>query len=224
METDLFIKRDMTTLRQQVTARLRDAIVAGALAPGLRLVERELCESLGVSRPLVREALQQLEAEGLINLVPHKGPVVATISAEESQQIYAVRAYLEACVGEGFARSASEAQIERLRGALRYLATPEASMSTDALVNGKNEFYAILMEGCGNKIASQMLTQLNNRITLLRRVSLGRSGRLAESLKELDAVVTAIERRDAEVTRKLCFEHVIHAARAAEEARELAEA
>ncbi|MCY1254151.1 HTH-type transcriptional repressor RspR [compost metagenome] len=224
METDLFIKRDMTTLRQQVTARLRDAIVAGALAPGQRLVERELCENLGVSRPLVREALQQLEAEGLVNLVPHKGPVVATISAEESQQIYAVRAYLEACVGEGFARNASEAQIERLRGALRFLATPEASMNTDALVNGKNEFYAILMEGSGNKIASQMLTQLNNRITLLRRVSLGRSGRLAESLKELDAVVVAIEKRDAEATRKLCFEHVISAARAAGEARALAEA
>jgi len=219
MDTDLFIKREMTTLRQQATARLRQAILAGKLAPGMRLVERELCESLGVSRPLVREALQQLEAEGLIHLVPHKGPVVATISEEESRQIYAVRGYLEACIGEGFARNASDAQVARLREALRQLASPEASASTDALLAGKNDFYAILMEGSGNAIAGQMLTQLNNRITLLRRVSLGRPGRLAESLKELDAIVSAIEARDAKAARDLCFEHVGRAATAAEQAR-----
>ena len=224
MDTDLFIKREMTTLRQQVTARLRQAILAGHLSPGMRLVERELCENLGVSRPLVREALQQLQAEGLIHLVPHKGPVVATISEEESRQIYAVRAYLEACVGEGFARNATAAQVFRLREALRYLASPEASANTDVLLEGKNTFYAILMEGCGNAIAGQMLTQLNNRITLLRRVSLGRAGRLAESLKELDAVVTAIEKRDAEAARDLLFQHVHSAARAAEEVRALAPA
>ena len=219
METDLYIKRDMTTLRQQVTDRLRQAILSGRFVPGARLIERELCESLGVSRPLLREALQQLQAEGLIHLIPHKGPVVATISEEESRQIYAVRAYLEACIGEGFARNATGAQVARLREALQYLATPEASADTDALLAGKNTFYAILMEGCGNEIAGQMLTQLNNRITLLRRLSLGRTGRLAESIKELDAVVSAIEKRDAATTRQLCFDHVLSAAKAAEDAR-----
>lgn len=219
METDLYIKRDMTTLRQQVTDRLRQAILSGRFVPGGRLVERELCENLGVSRPLLREALQQLQAEGLIHLIPHKGPVVATISEEESRQIYGVRAYLEACIVEGFARHATNVQVSRLREALRYLATPEASADTDALLRGKNTFYAILMEGCGNEIAGQMLTQLNNRITLLRRLSLGRAGRLAESIKELDAVVSAIEKRDAETARQLCFDHVRSAAKAAEDAR-----
>jgi GntR family transcriptional regulator, trigonelline degradation regulator len=215
MDSALFITREMSTLRQQVTAKLRQAILSGRFGPGERLVERELCESLGVSRPLVREALQQLHAEGLILHTPHKGPTVATISTQEAKDIYAVREYLEALAGEGFARHASDAQMKRLRQALDYLATPAASATTDALLAAKNEFYAILLEGCGNLVAGQLLTQLNNRITLLRRLSLSRAGRLPETLKELDAIVRALEARDAAKAKKLCASHVARAAVAA---------
>jgi DNA-binding GntR family transcriptional regulator len=215
MDSALFITREMSTLRQQVTAKLRQAILSGRFGPGERLVERELCESLGVSRPLVREALQQLHAEGLILHTPHKGPTVATISTQEAKDIYAVREYLEALAGEGFARHASDAQMKRLRQALDYLATPAASATTDALLAAKNEFYAILLEGCGNLVAGQLLTQLNNRITLLRRLSLRRAGRLPETLKELDAIVRALEARDAAKAKKLCASHVARAAVAA---------
>jgi GntR family transcriptional regulator, trigonelline degradation regulator len=215
MDSALFITREMSTLRQQVTAKLRQAILSGRFGPGERLVERELCESLGVSRPLVREALQQLHAEGLILHTPHKGPTVATISAQEAKDIYAVREYLEALAGEGFARHASDEQMKRLRQALDYLATPAASATTDALLAAKNEFYAILLEGCGNLVAGQLLTQLNNRITLLRRLSLSRAGRLPETLKELDAIVRALESRDAAKAKELCASHVARAAVAA---------
>ncbi|MDW9247698.1 GntR family transcriptional regulator [Burkholderia cepacia] len=61
------------TLRSQVEGALREAITGGTLAPGARLVERELCERMGVSRTSVREALRKLEAEKLIEMVPHKG-------------------------------------------------------------------------------------------------------------------------------------------------------
>jgi DNA-binding GntR family transcriptional regulator len=215
MDPGLFITREMSTLRQQVTAKLRQAILSGRFSPGERLIERELCESLGVSRPLVREALQQLQAEGLLLHTPHKGPTVATISPQEARDIYAVREYLEALAGEGFARNASDEQIARLRRALDYLATPAASATTDALLAAKNEFYAILLEGCGNLVAGQMLTQLNNRITLLRRVSLSRAGRLPQTLKELDAIVSAMEARDSAAAKALCASHVVRAAEAA---------
>src|SRR6202044_153255 len=83
------------TLRHQVENVLRQAITSGRFAPGARLIERELCETLGVSRTSVREALRRLEAEKLVRSVPHKGPVVAIMSKQEATELYAIRGLLE---------------------------------------------------------------------------------------------------------------------------------
>jgi DNA-binding GntR family transcriptional regulator len=211
---DLDVSRDVVSLRQTVTDKLRDAILAGRFAPGQRIVERDLWQSLGISRTVVREALQHLQAEGLIDIIPHRGPVVATLSADEVRELYVVRGALEALAGEGFARNATDEQVARLREALEYLRQPEASASTESLLAAKNAFYAILLEGCGNRIVGQMLTQLNNRVTLLRRVSLGTEGRLPRTIAELEEVVSAIEARDPERARLMCARHVESAAEA----------
>ena len=68
------VVRPVATLKQQVVAGLRGSIEDLRFKPGERLVERELCEMLGVSRTLVREGLSQLAAEGLVQIIPHKGP------------------------------------------------------------------------------------------------------------------------------------------------------
>src|ERR1700722_20278478 len=77
------------TLRHQVEHVIRQAIMSGRFAPGARLIERELCESLGVSRTSVREALRRLKADKLVCSVPHKGPTVAVISKQEASELYA---------------------------------------------------------------------------------------------------------------------------------------
>ncbi|HWD15746.1 MAG TPA: GntR family transcriptional regulator, partial [Casimicrobiaceae bacterium] len=82
-------------VRSQTVGNLRNAILTGRFAPGARLVEAELCRLLGVSRPSVREALRQLEAERLVVITPFKGPAVARIEWPEAEQIYEVRALLE---------------------------------------------------------------------------------------------------------------------------------
>ena len=209
---ELSLSREVISLRQQVTDRLREAILSGHFGPGQRLVERDLWQSLGISRTVLREALQHLQAEGLITMILHKGPVVATISADEARELYEVRGSLEALAGAGFARNASDAQIGRLRETLDYLRTPQASASTAALLAAKNAFYTILLEGCGNRVVGQMLTQLNNRVTLLRRMSLGKPGRLPQTIEELQAIVGAIEARDARRAGALCAAHVARAA------------
>jgi DNA-binding GntR family transcriptional regulator len=209
---DLLIPRDITSLRQQVTDRLRKAILYGHFEPGKKLIERDLCELLGISRNLLREALQHLQAEELITIIPHKGPMVAAVNAEEIREIYQVRQNLEALAGEGFALNATDQQVHRLRESLEYLHTPEASANPQNLLESKNSFYEILLEGCGNRVVGQMLKLLNNRVTLLRRLSLGQAGRLPETLRELEAIVAAIEARDAVRARELCAAHVAKAA------------
>src|SRR5690242_12081163 len=102
-DADLQVNRQRVTLRLRVEDKLRAAIASGRFMPGQRLIERELCALLGVGRTSVREALRQLEAEGLVSTVPHRGPMVSIISAEELEHIYAVRGLLEGYAGRKFA-------------------------------------------------------------------------------------------------------------------------
>ncbi|MBE2212838.1 MAG: GntR family transcriptional regulator, partial [Opitutaceae bacterium] len=82
-------------LREQVAERLRMAIATGKFPAGARLIERELCEMMGVSRTSLREALRELQADGLITLQPNKGLSVSTVTEETARSIYEVRAMLE---------------------------------------------------------------------------------------------------------------------------------
>ena len=109
------------TLRHQVENVLRQAIVSGRYAPGARLVERELCETLGVSRTSVREALRRLEAEKLVRNVPHKGPVVAVMSRHDAHELYALRGLLEGFAAHEFARLGSDDSLVRFAAAAREL-------------------------------------------------------------------------------------------------------
>src|ERR1700754_1706867 len=106
-EGDFKVPRAASVLRHSVTESIRNAILLGRFSPGHRLPERELCEMIGVSRTLVREALRQLESEGLIQLIPHRGPIVARVSLAQAEQIYQVRCELEGLLAGLFARNAS---------------------------------------------------------------------------------------------------------------------
>ena len=89
------IERTSMTLRERAADVIRQAIIDHRLPPGTHLKERELCEMLGVSRTSVREALRHLETEQLISTVPHRGPVVVSLTADDARQLYQVRAVLE---------------------------------------------------------------------------------------------------------------------------------
>ncbi len=209
---DMDLSREVVSLRQRATDKIREAILTGKFSPGQRLVERDLWQSLGISRTVVREALQHLQAEGLITIIPYKGPVVATLTLQDANALYEVRGSLESLACAGFAKNASDVQIKALRAALEFLRTPQASSTAKNLLDAKNAFYATLLEGCGNKVIGEILTQLNNRVSVLRRVSLGSPGRLAQTLLELEEVVQAVERRDAQTAARLAAAHVAKAA------------
>src|SRR5690348_15248882 len=89
------LKVSPVSVQQQAASKLRAAILAGVFQPGDRLVEADLCERLGVSRPSVREALRSLEAEKLVAIVPNRGPLVPLITWEQAKEIYQVRVLLE---------------------------------------------------------------------------------------------------------------------------------
>jgi len=203
----LRVERAPAPIRSRVLDNLRQAILERKLAPGQRLIERELVELTGVSRTSIREALRELAAEGLVTTIPNKGTVVATVTAEEARQLYQVRSALEGLAGRLFVENATSAQRRALVNALRAVerAAPKGS---PAMLAAKDKFYDVLFEGGGNEALRSMAGALHARVNLLRSMSLSVPGRSAESLAELAEIVAAVQAGDADAAAKACSHHV----------------
>jgi DNA-binding GntR family transcriptional regulator len=209
------VEKVAAPLRQSVTESIRYAIALGRFNGGDRLPERKLCEMTGVSRTLVREALRQLESEGLIEVVPNRGPVVARITAEQAEGVYQVRAELEGLACELFAHKATAEQRDNLAEAFKSLKKSFKDSEPLARLRAKNHFYDCLVEGSGNRALGESLRMLNTRIMLLRATSLRAPGRSAASLLELAEVMKALDAKNGKRARELAERHVHNAAQAA---------
>ncbi len=218
MKGELEILALAAPLRTEIETRLRTAITQGRFHASERLIERELCEMLGVSRPSLREALRQLEAEELVTLVPNRGPIVAQITVDEAREIYEMRATLEGLAARLFTRRASDAEVAQLRQALRELKKAETANSSELMLDLKSKFYEVLLAGCGNRVLRRVLVQLHNRIRLLRAEIL--VGRFKTALAEVGRIVDAIERRDADGAYRASIDHIDRAGEVAIDALE----
>ena len=214
-DQDFRVERVAAPLRHSVTERIRFAIAIGRFKAGERLPERGLCEMTGVSRTLVREALRQLESEGLIEVVPHRGPVVARVTVQQARGIYQVRMELEGLACQLFAEQASDQQRVALRTAFERLKTSFDDTDPLARLRAKNHFYDCLIDGSGNEALGISLKMLNARVMLLRATSLQVPGRSTASIAELTEIMTALDSRDGRRAREAAVSHVENAAKAA---------
>jgi DNA-binding GntR family transcriptional regulator len=207
----LDIRKLSAPLRQRVEAVLREAIVSGKLFPGQRLTERELTQTTGVSRTLVREALRQLEAEQLISVTPNKGALVRELTAREAEEIYAVRAVLEGLAARQFAATADKSALQKLGAAAdAAVAAYERGDLLHAL-ECHNRFYDALFEGAANQTLRSMLSTLNARILRWRTLGLmhpARSpARSKETTRGIKRMLAAIRSRDPEKAERVAREH-----------------
>jgi DNA-binding GntR family transcriptional regulator len=203
------------TLRSHVEKFLREAIMEGRFKPGERLIERELCEMLQVSRPPLREALRKLEAEKLIVTVMHRGPIVASITEQEARELYAMRALLEGFAVEEFTRRVDDSLVAKLGEAVQGLHAAAKKDDRSVLLAAKAQMYDIILEGSGNSIARETLLSLLSRINLLRAASFSAPDRLVKSLREIDHLYERIKARDAIGAKQATYQHVANAEAAA---------
>ncbi len=218
------IHKSAAPLRRQVLDELRQSIISGRLNPGDRLLERELIAMMGVSRTVIREALRQLESEGLVAIIPNKGPVVRSLTVDEARDLYTIRAVLEGLAARLFVEQASDAQIARLEQALRVVEKAYASGNAARMLETKNSFYEALFAGAKSSTLSSMLGMLHGRIWRWRALGLRHPKRSPErdreSMTNLGAVLKAIRARDADLAEKTLREEV---SKAAAEVRRLLE-
>jgi DNA-binding GntR family transcriptional regulator len=169
----------------------------------------------GVSRTLVREALRQLESEGLIEVVPNRGPIVAQVSVKQAEDIYQVRIELEGLACQLFAEHASVEQRNALNVAFKNLKKSLKDTDPLARLRTKNHFYDCLMDGSGNQALGDSLRMLNARVMLLRATSLRAPGRTTASLAELSELMEALAAKNGAQARELAERHVRNAAKTA---------
>ena len=208
--TSLEVQRLAAPLRQQVLDGLRQAIIDGRLAPGARLTERELTEMMGVSRTVVREALRQLETEGLVAIIPNKGPVVRELTLNEAKDLYHIRAVLEGLAARLFIENADAADLKKLADALAVVIKAYDKGDAQEVLETKNHFYDVLYEGAKSETLGSMLATLHARIWRWRALGLTHPGRSSdrsqESVRNLREMLAAIERRDADAAERITRE------------------
>ena len=205
-----------TTVLESTVETLRSAILVGHFRPGERLIEAELCTTIGISRASLREALRRLEAERLVDIIPNRGPIIPVLRWDEAEQIFEVRRLLESEAAALAARNASDADHAKIRTALAAFENAVGQDDLGELIRATNAFYDAIMIAGGNQIIREMLRGLNARISFLRGRSMSLNDRARHSASELKAMADAIETRDEALARQKAAAH-IDAARAAAE-------
>jgi DNA-binding GntR family transcriptional regulator len=210
--SDLRIREFPRTLRELALERMRAAILDQRFPPGARLVERDIGEQMGVSRTVVREVIRHLESEGLVQNIPHQGPIVAHLDADAAAQIYEIRAMLEAAAAAAAAERASEADIASMDKALVEIGEAYAQPDFKAVLEATTRFYETMFRIAGKTVSWEMVQRLNGRISRLRAMTIASAGRSQSGPAQMRRIVEAIRNHDAESAAKACREHVERAA------------
>ena len=196
------------TLKQKALLSLRQAITLGRLKPGERLIERKLCEQLNVSRSVIRECIRHLDSEHLVETIPNTGPRVAQLAMHEVEEIYALRALLEADAIASCCQQSDPELIAQLEERLdRITATLEQGDILQVL-DQTTEFYAIIFEAGNKSVSWDLVSRLNGRISRLRVMTLSSAGRAKAGPDNLRAIVTAIKNCDQKKAVLACHQHL----------------
>ena len=211
----LRVDRSAKTLRELALEKMREAILELRFRPGDRLVERTLCDQLGVSRTVVREVLRHLEAEGLVDTIPYQGPAVARPDASKVRQIYELRALLEGLAARACAENASDKEIRELGAALRLVQQGYRKRDPNAVLKATTRFYQTLFLAAGKSVAWEVVQSLNARISHLRAMTITTEGRDKTGVAEMQRIFDAISQKRPDEAYVASTEHVAAAAKLA---------
>jgi DNA-binding GntR family transcriptional regulator len=208
MEKFRLTEQDRATLQFKVTTKLRELILKGEFKMGERLMQEEWAKKLGVSRMPLREALRQLEVEGLVRIEPRRGAIVTPVSIEDIEEIYQLRALLE---GEAvvkalpFLGEEEINELENIYGRMLMLKADEHDMEEFMALN--SEFHRIIREGCPWRRIQGFIETLWKGIPPYTPSLL--ADHLSESHKEHGQMLQAIKDKDAEKLRQVTVQHIL---------------
>lgn len=202
---------DRFSLRGRVFHRLRDDILSGKYKDHEELKEVAISEEMGVSRTPVREALRQLELEGLISIIPNKGAYVTGITQKDVADIYAIRALLEGLCARWATARISPEQMEILEENI-YLSEFHARKNhAQQLTQLDDQFHEILYEACSSKMLQHQLRDFHEYVKRVRERNLSDNTRGLEAVGEHRQIMEAIREKDEDRAEALATLHMKNA-------------
>ncbi len=200
---------DKYSLRGMVFTKIREDILSGKYVKNEELKEISIGQELGVSRTPVREALRQLELEGLVRIVPNKGAYVAGITNEDIHDIYVIRSYLEGLCARWACEHITQEQIDEIEETIYLSEFHVKKQHYDQIVELDSRFHELLYAASGSKILGHLLRDYHQYVHSVRKVTLAEPARAANSNAEHSAILEAIRNHDADKAETLAHEHII---------------
>jgi DNA-binding GntR family transcriptional regulator len=197
---------DALTKTEEAFLRVREAIESGRLAPGTRLVVRELVEWIGMSPTPIREALRLLQAQGLIEHLPRRGMIVVEYPLDQTTEIYRIRAELEPLAAELAVMQATPDDLVRIRDAherFRMAITGSEAHPDAAALNAA--WHRAVFRSARSRLLSELIERVWSGMPV-EAVWLDR--RALASLEHHEAITEAIENRDANLARRFMSVHI----------------
>ena len=208
---DMNLHKDVTdhySLRGRVFNKLREDILSGVYRENDELKENSIATELGVSRTPVREALRQLELEGLVTMIPNKGAYVTGITSKDMHDIYMIRSSLEGLCAKWACEHITQSQIEELEEIL-YLSDFHAKKNhNEQMVELDNKFHELIYEASGSKILYHVLSDFHHYVERIRKITLAMPSRASQASQEHAAILEAIKERDGDLAEQLAYEHI----------------
>ena len=200
------------SLRGRVFRKLREDILSGVYEDQEELREITIGEELGVSRTPVREALRQLELEGLVTIIPNKGAYVTSIKAKDVADIYHVRSMLEGLCARWATEHITEEQIGRLEEilVLSEFHVQRGNGDTAQVSELDGKFHQVLYEASDSRILENVLSDFHKYVQMARRLSVKKKERAEKSIAEHRDILEAIRNKDADLAEKLANQHIMN--------------
>ncbi|MGN0404594.1 MAG: GntR family transcriptional regulator [Bariatricus sp.] len=201
---------DNYSLRGQVFQEIREDILKGKFKENEELREATLGKELGVSRTPVREALRQLELEGLVHIIPNKGAYVTGITEKDVHDIYMTRSMLEGLCARWAAEHVSKEQIQDMEEVLLLTEYHLERGNTEQLAELDGKFHEVLYDASQSRILRHILSDFHKYVQVARKRSVKREDRARKSLKEHREILDALRAGDAQRAEELAHIHILN--------------
>ena len=196
------------SLRGQVFDKIRSDILKGRYQKGDELVECTIGKEMGVSRTPVREAIRQLELEGLVQLIPNKGAFVTGISASDVRDIYLIRSRLEGLAARMAAEHISSEQLAEMEETIVLSDYHVKKEHFEQVCEMDGKFHKLLYAASGSRILEHTLTDFHQYVQRVRMASITNRIRMHKSNSEHEKILEAIRNKDGDQAEKVAEEHI----------------
>lgn len=201
----------MTAASDRAIDALREGILSGEYAPGVRLGEADLAEKLGLSRTPVREALRRLSAEGLVDITTNKGARVVDYPEQDLDYIFQIRAHVEGLAARAAAQSMPTAGIDHLEEVATTLKEHAAAGRLDDVSRLNAEFHATLNDTAGSSVVVGTVGSLIHASVLHRTLHAFDEAAMRRSVNHHLEIVAALRARDPDWAEAVMHAHLLSA-------------